>query len=128
MTDFHDQQLVALVVDDEPLIRMLAVDILNDQGIAAFEAGDGVEALAVLDSHPEIFLLVTDINMPGDPDGLGLACEARMRRPTLKIIVTSGRVTPRLEELPDGGMFVSKPYTVKDLLQAISASAGAWPS
>ncbi|MEO6783556.1 MAG: response regulator [Bradyrhizobium sp.] len=115
-------QRFALVVDDEPLIRMLAVDMLSDRGFAAYEAENGFDALTVLNGHPEIRLLLTDINMPGTPDGLGLAFEARARRPDLRIIVTSGRVKPALDELPAGGRFISKPYTSSELCAAIALS------
>ncbi len=115
-------QRYALVVDDEPIIRMVAVDMLCDRGFAAYEAGNGLEAIEVLDSHPEIVLLLTDINMPGAPDGLGLALEARARRPDLRIVVTSGRVKPAPHELPTGGRFVSKPYNMVDLITAITDS------
>lgn len=124
MAGSPDQQRVALVVDDEAIIRMVAVDMLSDFGFLTYEAADGVEALDVLASHPEIFLLVTDINMPGAPDGLGLACEARKRRPQLRIVVTSGRIKPRPDELPTGGRFVAKPYTSAELLNAVAASVG----
>jgi CheY-like chemotaxis protein len=58
-----------LVVEDEALIRMAAVDALADSGLPSFEAGDAEEALRLLDGHSEISLVFTDINMPGEMDG-----------------------------------------------------------
>lgn len=124
MSSQPDPECIALVVDDEPLIRMVAVDMLSEKGCFAYEAGDGPEALALLADHPDIVLMITDINMPGTPDGLGLACEARERRPDLSIVVTSGRVRPAPDELPTRGRFISKPYSSHDLFSAIAASGG----
>lgn len=115
-------QGVILVVDDEPLIRMFACDLLADQGFETIEADSGSEALAILDQHPEVSVLLTDINMPGDPDGIGLAHDARERRPGLRIVITSGRLTPHGSELPAGSHFIAKPYSSLELLSAVGES------
>ena len=108
-----------LVVDDEFLIRIFAVDLLEDHGFRTLEACDGLEALALLQDHPEVELLLTDINMPGEPDGLGLAHEARANRPDIDIVVTSGRVVPGSGDMPLRSRFVGKPYTCDQLLNAV---------
>lgn len=79
-----------LVVEDEPLVRIAAADALVDRGIITREAGDASAALQALDKHPQIGVVFTDINMPGEPDGLGLAKQVRVERPEVEIIVTSG--------------------------------------
>jgi CheY-like chemotaxis protein len=83
--------LVILVVDDEPLVRVNAVDILEDAGFSTLEAEDAAQALKHIADHPEIGLLFTDINMPGEIDGLGLARLVHEDRPDLRVILTSGR-------------------------------------
>jgi two-component system, response regulator PdtaR len=108
-----------LVVEDEPLIRMVAADALADRGIMAWEAGDAGEALHVLDEHPSIGLVFTDVNMPGEMNGLGLAHEISVRRPDVSLIVPSGAVTVSDEELPDDGTFLPKPYPTERLVNIV---------
>jgi CheY-like chemotaxis protein len=108
-----------LVVEDEAIIRMVAADALADRGIMAWEAGDAHEALKMLEQHPRIGLLFTDINMPGDMNGLGLAHEVSVSRPALELIVTSGAVTLSDQDLPDHGTFLPKPYPTYKLVSII---------
>ena len=108
-----------LVVEDEPLVRMVAADALADGGIMAWEAADAAEALTVLAEHPAIGLVFTDVNMPGEMDGLSLAHEVHQRRPDVGLIVTSGAVSVANEDLPDSGTFLSKPYPTGKLVQIV---------
>ena len=108
-----------LIVEDEPLIRMEAADALADRGIMAWEAGDAGEALHVLEEHPDIGLVFTDVNMPGDMDGLKLAHEVSQRRPDVRLIVTSGAVRVADEELPDHGTFLPKPYPTERMVSIV---------
>jgi DNA-binding NtrC family response regulator len=108
-----------LVVEDEPLVRMAAADTLVDRGIMAWEAGDATEALHLLEEHPRIGVVFTDINMPGRPDGLGLAHQVIAERPGVELIVTSGAVQLSDEDLPDDGVFLSKPYTPERLVDLV---------
>jgi two-component system, response regulator PdtaR len=110
-----------LVVEDEPIIRMVAADALTDGGIMAWEAGDADEALQVLERHPRIGLVFTDVNMPGDMDGLGLAHEVSVVRPDVKVIVTSGATTVDDRELPRDGTFLPKPYQAQRLVNIVAA-------
>jgi CheY-like chemotaxis protein len=107
-----------LIVDDEPLIRMAAADTVADAGVASFEAADGGEALELLEEHPEIALVVTDVEMPG-MDGVTLARRACTLRPELGIIVTSARGEASRPDLPRGGAFLAKPYGMRQLLALI---------
>jgi CheY-like chemotaxis protein len=106
-----------LIVDDEPLIRMAAADTVVDAGVTPFEAADAGEALELIEEHPEIALVVTDVEMPG-MDGVTLARCACSLRPELGIIVTSarGEADP---DLPRGGAFLAKPYAPRQLLALI---------
>jgi CheY-like chemotaxis protein len=108
-----------LVVEDEPLVRMVAADALADSGIMAWEAADAGEALSVLAEHPDIGLVFTDVNMPGEMDGLGLAEEVNRLRPDIGLIVTSGARTVGDEELPDSGTFLPKPYPTERLVSIV---------
>jgi CheY-like chemotaxis protein len=108
-----------LIVDDEPYIRMAAADIVAGIGATAFEAADAGEALAILGDHPEIRLLVTDVNMPGTMDGVALARRARELRPDMSVIVTSGQRAVPPEQLPEDGAFLAKPYGSAQLTRAV---------
>jgi CheY-like chemotaxis protein len=102
---------VVLVVEDEPLVRALTVDALEDDGFNVLEAATGDYALTVLRGRDDIRAVVTDVEMPGQIDGFALANIAREMRPELPIIVMSGRMQPGFgREAPDA-RFVSKPFS-----------------
>ena len=111
-----------LVVDDEPIIRMNAVDMLIDAGFAPIEAADAAEALVQLDAHPEVSVLFTDINMPGEMDGLDLARTVHQLRPDVHLIITSGKVRLCAGDLPDSGRFLEKPYQERTFIALIEAA------
>lgn len=113
-----------LVVEDEPMVRMAAADALVDRGIMAWEAANASEALHALEEHPRIGVVFTDINMPGQPDGLGLAKEVSVQRPDVELIVTSGAVHVHDNELPDHGVFLAKPYSPERLVQVVEEKLG----
>ena len=115
----EDSPKEVLVVEDEPLVRIAAADALVDRGIMAREAGNASEALQALDNHPQIGVVFTDINMPGEPNGLGLAEQVSVERPDVEIIVTSGARQLRDEDLPDDGVFLAKPYSAERLVQVV---------
>ncbi len=100
-----------LVVEDEPLIRLSITDELTALGYEVYEAADAQEAIGQLTEHRNISVLFTDIDMPGDLDGLRLAALVRDRWPPIKIIVTSGKHRLSCEDLPVKGRFIPKPYT-----------------
>ena len=108
-----------LVVEDEPLVRMVAADALSECGIMAWEAADADEALQVLDRHPRIGLLFTDVDMPGSKDGLDLAHEVSSARPDVELIVTSGAFNVPDGALPDHGTFLPKPYPTNRLVDLV---------
>jgi CheY-like chemotaxis protein len=101
-----------LVVEDQPLLRMMAVDLVEDAGFEALEAGDAREALLLLEAITAIRILFTDIDMPGDMDGLVLAATVRDRWPPIQIVVVSGMKRPSANDLPAGSVFFSKPYDI----------------
>lgn len=104
-----------LVVEDEVLVRYELVTTLEESGYQAHEASSAAEAISILEKHPEIRVVFTDIQMPGDMDGLALARFVRERWPPTIIVVSSGRVQPAPGEMPDDVSFLAKPYETSRL-------------
>lgn len=112
-----DYQEVILVVEDEPSVRQFSVDALTDLGYRVLEADGGKAALSVIDAHPEISLLFTDIVMP-DVNGRKLAEEAQRRRPNLKVLYTTGYTRNAIVHngvLDPGVELIVKPFTIDEL-------------
>jgi CheY-like chemotaxis protein len=100
-----------VVAEDEILIRILAVEVLTDAGFEVIEAGNADEALTTLQSRPwAIHLLFTDIHMPGQMSGLELAHHVRRNWPHVALLIASGRDRPLSAALPEGSVFLTKPY------------------
>ncbi len=106
-----------LVVEDEALLRLDIVDSLEEDGFRVLGTGDSDEAIAMLESHQPIDLMFTDVEMPGQPDGLALAKLVAARWPTTRIIVTSGRRVVEITDIPDGTVFFSKPYVHEEVIK-----------
>ena len=116
----RSNQKEVLIVEDEAMVRMVAADALAARGIVAWEAGDAEEALDALDEHPSISLLFTDVNMPGDMNGIDLARRVNEVRPDIELIITSGATIIADDDLPDHGTFLGKPYPMDRLVQIVS--------
>jgi CheY-like chemotaxis protein len=101
---------VVLVVEDEFLLRIDAVNMVTAAGFEAVEASNADEAIAILEARRDITVVFTDIQMPGSMDGLKLASAVRGRWPPIKIVATSA-LNVRQTELPEGGRFLPKPYS-----------------
>ena len=110
-----DPHSAILIVEDEVLIRQLSVDQLEMAGYDVLEAGSAAEAITILESGADITVLFTDVNMPGDLDGLELARLVHDRWPNIQLLVTSGggRVAPG--DVPDDGRFMPKPYSLNQM-------------
>jgi len=113
-----------LVVEDEMLLRMRAVDIVEDAGFTPIEAANADEALAILESRSDIVLLFTDIQMPGSMDGLKLAQAVHQRWPSIKIILVSGKLTLTEAEKPIDSRFFGKPLEVKQMIAEMQDMIG----
>ena len=100
---------VVLVVEDEMLLRMKAVDMVEDAGYISAEAIDADEALAILQSRSDIALLFTDVQMPGSMNGLQLAHAVHEHWPPIKIILASGQLKLSGSEIPLDSRFFGKP-------------------
>ena len=105
-----NSKIKVLVVEDEPLVLMSTVDFLQDEGFTVLEANSADQAIALLEANPSVSILFTDVDMPGSMDGLKLSAAVRNRWPPVRIVVTSGHRMVDITDLPDGGVFFSKPY------------------
>ena len=115
-----DRPLVAVIAEDEPLLRTLAVEALEDEGFTTLAAENALAALDLCKARPEaIDVLFTDIRMPGPMDGLQLAHRVRERWPWIAIIVVSGNIFVSRHELPDGARFLPKPYDLHRIADTI---------
>ena len=113
-----------LVVEDEMVLRMRAVDIVEDAGFHAVEAVNADQALSILESRSDISLLFTDIQMPGSMDGLKLAHAVHDRWPSIKIILVSGQVEPSDAEKPADSRFFGKPLGVEQMIAELQEMVG----
>ncbi len=116
--------MVVLVVEDDPLLRMLAIEVVWDAGYVALEAGDADQALVLLEARPDIALLFTDVDMPGSMDGLKLALAVSGRWPPIKILIVSGHVRPEPSDLPWNSRFVAKPCPTATLVRELRMLLG----
>jgi CheY-like chemotaxis protein len=112
-----------LVVEDEAIIRMMAMDIVEDAGYSAVEASNADEAIIMLERCPDITVVLTDINMPGTMDGLELSRIIRVRWPLIGLIITSGRFVAKVAQMPAGAHFIGKPYTPTQITDALRSCA-----
>jgi CheY-like chemotaxis protein len=116
---------VVLIVEDEFLLRMDAVDMIANAGFEVVEAANADEAIEILEARRDITVVFTDIQMPGSMDGLKLVRAVRGRWPPIKIVATSGHPHVRAADLPEGGRFLPKPYSpveVTGLLRELTGS------
>ncbi len=113
-----NMQNVVLVVEDEPFARLLGVDLLEQAGFAVLQACNADEALWLLEAHPEVRVVFSDVDMPGSLDGIELARRICQCWPRIGIVLTSGH-NIREEMLPREGRFLAKPYDGKTLVRQI---------
>ena len=116
-SEIENCRKVVLVVDDEPLLLMNAVEMFEDMGFEVLEADRGDAALAILEQRPDVSLLFTDCRMPG-MTGPELAELATRLRPELRVVLVSGYVHVR----PAGWPLIPKPYQAADLERVVSAT------
>lgn len=113
-----------LVVEDDFLVRLCAADALSDAGYTVLQAASGPDALRLIEDRP-VDVVFTDINMPGDFDGAGLARRVKHRWPDVALVITSGRGCP--EEDLGAARFLPKPYmpdNLPQLMEEVLGSAG----
>ncbi|MEA2899888.1 MAG: hypothetical protein QOJ84_5503 [Bradyrhizobium sp.] len=113
-----------LIVEDEMMLRMRAVDIVEDAGFTPIEAVNADDALAILESRSDIELLFTDIQMPGSMDGLKLAHAVHERWPLIKIMIVSGQLKLTDADKPIDSRFFGKPLDVKHMVAQMQDMMG----
>ena len=113
-----------LVVEDEPLIRFLMVDTLQDAGFDVLEAPSGVEACRLIDNPDQVDLVVTDLNMP-EADGIAVARKARARAPDVPVLFVSAR-SDLLKSLsaPRPYRYLAKPFSMAQFSAAVDELLG----
>ena len=112
-----------LVVDDEPIVRMLIVEALSDFGFICLEAGDGPQALAILQSGAAIDLLITDVGLPGGLNGRQVADAARALRPELRVLFVTGYAENAVlnhGHIERGMEVLTKPFVVDEMVRRVS--------
>jgi DNA-binding NtrC family response regulator len=118
-----NEKSAVLIVEDDPVIRMVAADSLQEVGFPVYEASATDEAIRQLEHHREICVLFTDVNLEDGTDGLKLAWHVDARWPEVKIVVTTGRVILSHDDLPEGAIFLSKPYSLEALQKSVESAS-----
>ena len=107
-------RILVLIVEDEPDVRSVAVEMLEELGATTAEATSGEDALAYLREHaPDVGLIFTDFELPGRLDGIDLARVALLRWPWIKFLITSGGA--RIHDVPENVAFLPKPWCAADI-------------
>jgi len=114
-----DSPVYVLVVEDDFLNRLHAVNLVEDAGYLAVEASNADEAITILETRKDIRIVFTDIDMPGSMDGLKLAHAIRERWPPIELILTSGHFDLSDDEIPERGRFFPKPYRDQEIISAL---------
>ncbi|MCC0807154.1 response regulator [Methylobacterium sp. W2] len=118
-TRSDDDRPVILLVEDEALTIMDLGDVLEDGGYETVQCASAERALGILQARTDICGLITDVELSGKVNGFDLANAVSEARPTLPIVIVSGRAAPDPERIPAGARFISRPCTGEDILQQI---------
>jgi CheY-like chemotaxis protein len=111
-----------LIVEDQPFVGLVASDILQDSGFETFHAYDTDGAVALLDQHPEIEVVVTEAILPGPVNGFELARRVSKERPEVQFVVTVGEeVSP--SDIPQGARTLRKPFASGELRTLVAAKS-----
>lgn len=113
------EKSAVLVVEDEPLVRRMAAEIISNAGWTALEARNSREALALLGHRPDVKVLFTDLELPGAMSGMQLSERVHRIRPDVELVVTSARGSVARRQIPDEGTFLRKPYRLSDLVRVL---------
>ena len=125
--DLQAKRPIALIVEDDPLVRELAAALLEESDLRVVECEDAEQAFASLCKFgEEIALIFSDVRLPGLLDGVDLAQRAKVMWPHIRMVVTTGYPGARLDSLPDDVVYMPKPWLALDvLMQAEHAADGA---
>ena len=111
-----------LVVEDDPSVLDITSFMLELEGYDVLTAMNANEALTLLADHPEVDLVLTDVNMPGDMDGIDLVCELQRQGSAVRCVVVSGDALHASNRLGKRAPFLAKPYDRRSLLKAVGDS------
>ena len=117
-----------LVVEDDALVQLELACWFAELGLTVLTADNADEAQSLLDTHAEIQLLLTDIQMPGSMDGIGLAHHAARRWPPVRVTVVSGAQQTEMSVLPPDSTFVPKPFQRQELWDALFEAGTGQPN
>jgi CheY-like chemotaxis protein len=110
---------VVLLVEDEPLVRAVQVEILREAGFWIVEAEDADEAFDLLRRRRDICAVLTDVDMPGSLDGFEFARLVAQGWPDVGVLVISGKTAPNPGDLPANALFAAKPVRPAELLRLL---------
>src|SRR5206468_2229316 len=113
----------ALIVEDQPFVGLVASDILRESGFETFHAWDASDAAAVLEEHPEIEIVVTDAELSGSGEGIGLARRIANQRPDVQLVVTCASRNFSGYDIPDQVQLLHKPYASYELRRLVAAKS-----
>jgi PAS domain S-box-containing protein len=128
LVDIEGGNESVLVVEDDSLVRRYVITQIESLGYTTLEAANAADALRIIDNAPNIDLLFTDVIMPGNMNGRGLVDEALKRRPSLKILYTSGYTENAIVHhgrLDSGVLLLAKPYRKSELARMIRLALGS---
>lgn len=119
-SSYSNGGVTVLVVEDEPLVLDMISQELTDQGFAVLEADTAEAALSIIESGQSVDVLFTDIRLPGEMDGWGLAKTVRKAKPKLPVIYATGYTVerPAMVQVP-GSVFLKKPYRPSAIAETI---------
>lgn len=110
-----------LIVEDEPIVRIYESELAEGAGFLTLMVGSAEDALRELDGPVQVDILLTDVDMPGAMDGIALANAVRERWPDVRIVIASGHVDSQAADGPDGIVYVRKPFTARQLIEALQS-------
>jgi CheY-like chemotaxis protein len=110
---------VVLLVEDEPLVRILNLDILHEAGFRVVDANDADEAFEILKRRTDVKAVLTDVDMPGSMNGFEFARLVAQGWPEVGVLVISGKMRPGPGDLPPRSGFLPKPYDPETLIKAL---------
>lgn len=123
MTSDRTEPLI-LVVEDEAIVRLMAVDMFEEAGFQVIEAASGEKALALINSC-NLAALFTDVELANSIDGFDLARAVRNTHPDAPIIVVSGQRRAKDGDLPEGACFFAKPYAPDHMVTTLKIMIAA---
>ena len=113
------RRALVLIVEDEAIVRLEAVDFIRDAGFDVLEASNADEAIRILESRMDVTIVFTDVDMPGSMDGVRLAHAIRGRWPPIRLVVASSYTHLDEDDLPSGSRFLVKPYRHREVVKTL---------